>query len=210
MITPSPPRRLRAVTQLRPSQAAALIIRVLWALVPIVSVGTAAWVPSMVFALRRPRKRRAKIWFAVFLTGVAGFITLLIVVPGDRKSSGGGAQLFAGTYTVVYILGASVHAFIASKDPRPLRERSGAGSAMQGYSPTPWQPTPWQPTFLQHPQYGQLPQFAPQMHDGQQPPVGYSPPPAWPAPTRPPLDDTAAEVQAELRELRKMLDEGRA
>ncbi|MEV1006714.1 hypothetical protein [Streptomyces sp. NPDC049881] len=100
---PPPPRR----------DIRAEVLRWLFAVVPLLSLGVLSWVPFLHIATRRGRRSD---WLFATLYGVlsAGELTMLITIPSDNDSTAGA---IGGTYTVLLILGACVHAALTGYLP---------------------------------------------------------------------------------------------
>ncbi|MCZ7414702.1 MULTISPECIES: hypothetical protein [unclassified Streptomyces] len=202
----------------------ALVVRVLFASFPVWSLGMLAWVPSLRFAVLRSR---ALDW-AVF----AGFLTLSVLevvfaLALEDEPEGSNVSAAAGGLVLVLIIGATVHAVLGDRFPRPPAPyphhagpysgpRPGAapgvvpGAVPPGYGPGA------QPAAPPAPGYGYPQPPAVPLH---QQPTLYAPPPAasphTPPPasphTPPPAPAPAAQGQPEpqgrMRQVASELDE---
>lgn len=174
--TPYPPPSATA-------RAWSFVARVLWTAIPPGTLGLCGWVPA-VHAARRRRDPWGWWWLAGLVAAAVAEIVLVSVTPAKGK---GPTETLAGAFAVTYIIVASIYAWrwCGPDNPGPR-----------------WQPGP-------HAGYG-----------GEWMPAGYESPPRTPytVPTQPysaranvppvpaaAANDMAAEIQAELRELRGFL-----
>lgn len=164
--------------------------RVLWTLVPIGSLGLLGWVPPLRIALRR-KTPAAWLWLAGSAAGAALVIVLTSTVrqPGLKDTP----PTWVGAIELVNIISTAVYTGMAGKvltpKPGPTRLPPLTRDAY-GYGRYPGQPA----AYLSPP-----PIVAPPVVT---PPVVV--PPVVPSNA---VDAAAAEVQAELRELRDFLGE---
>ncbi|ONK13806.1 hypothetical protein [Streptomyces sp. MP131-18] len=99
---------------LRPRTGArALVVRWLFALFPIGSLGLLAWVPSLRFAVLRGRGTDWAV-FCLFCSLTVAEVVLISAVPDDESN----LSAFAGFYALAYLVGATVHAVRADRFPR--------------------------------------------------------------------------------------------
>ena len=194
----------------------AFVVRVLWTALPFGSLGLLGWVQALRVARRR---RTPKAWW--WLAGLAGATVvecLLVTLVPSKTEDGSGAA--AGGFVVTYIITASVYNWQQSSGmprlgarpgPYPLTATAWMPSPFEGGTPVvpvmmvPVSPTP-QPMAPMQVMPGQQPAAQPQepLQPVAQTPVAQTPVPQTQAP------DMAAEVQAELRELRGLLGGGDA
>ncbi|MDT0319608.1 hypothetical protein [Streptomyces millisiae] len=155
--------------------AAAIAVRVAFALIPTLSLGLLAWVPSLRFAIIR---RRNQDWavLGLFCALTAAEIILVAYIPDDADD---GLSALVGFYLVAYFIGATLHAVLADRFPRPTTP---------GYPAAP-PPTPYHPTG-----YGYPPAPAPVVA-----------PPVPPAPVEPRTSPRMRQVASELDELGEYL-----
>ncbi|MEE1929432.1 hypothetical protein V1J52_14780 [Streptomyces sp. TRM 70351] len=189
----------------------AMTVRLLFASFPVWSLGLLAWVPSLRFALLR---RRPLDWtvFGAFAVGVVLEILLLEFTP--EESSDSTASAMAGLYLVAFIGGATAHAIVADRFPRPVPVPPPYG---YGYP----QPGPPSGPHIAPPATGYgYPQAAapappapppglhqhPTVHAGPAPHVPAAPPPGPPGPApQPEPRDRMRQVASELDELDQLL-----
>lgn len=205
------------------------VVRVLWTALPFGSLGLLGWVQALRVARRR---RTPKTWW--WLAGLAGAAVvecvLLVVVPSNTKDDSGAA---AGGFVVTYIITASVYNWLNSKDMRRVRVRVGPYPV----APTAWMPSPFDgtPVMPVMPVMvvpvagaastpvagvavpGQVAMPGQPVARAQESAAPESAAPVSQAQRQPQLkeqgrgeSDMAAEVQAELRELRGLLGGGDA
>ena len=169
-------------------RARLFVTRTLWTAIPVATLGFLGWVPAVHIARRR-RTRSAWIWLAGLVAALVCEIVMLEVLPTR-------VQAITGGFTLTCIITATVYAWQGCGDDYPVARRPpypvyGAGWMPIGYESAP--PTPYPaPT---------------------QPYSAAMAVPATPAQTIPPVppvppaaaNDMAAEIQAELRELRGFL-----
>jgi hypothetical protein len=165
------------------ARAGSLVARILWTMIPFGTLGLCGWAPAVHIARRR-RTAESWWWLAALVAGTIGEIVLVSVVPQGH----GSGQFDAGLYVVSYLITASVYAWRGCGPERTVPPHLSAGygaawMAGQYGSATPASPT----TFV-----------APAT------PFSFAPatPPMPPAAS---ASDMAAEIQAELRELRGFL-----
>ncbi|MDT0346870.1 hypothetical protein [Streptomyces litchfieldiae] len=96
-----------------PTDAKTLIVRWLFALIPIGTLGLLAWVPSLRFAILRGRGIDWAV-FGLFCSLTAGEILLIAFVPDDESNY----SAFAGFYALSFFIGATIHAVRADRFPR--------------------------------------------------------------------------------------------
>ncbi|MEE1938526.1 hypothetical protein V1L54_03710 [Streptomyces sp. TRM 70361] len=124
--------------------AGGMVVRLLFAAVPLLSLGLLSWVPSLRFAVIRGRRADWAV-LAVFVVLTAVYVVLLVNVPANEpEGEEGTASLLAGLYMVLLFGGATVHAVLGDRFPRdpapyPLVGHSGPPSA--GY-PAPYAAAP--------------------------------------------------------------------
>ncbi|PJE95690.1 hypothetical protein CUT44_22280 [Streptomyces carminius] len=137
--------------------AGGMVVRLLFAAVPLLSLGLLSWVPSLRFALIRGRRADWAV-FAVSAVLTAVYVVLLFTVPEGGKDAEGTASLPAGLYMVLLFGGATVHAVLGDRFlrdpaayrtgrpvPYPLAGHPGPPPAAypQPYAaPVPFQPQP--------------------------------------------------------------------
>lgn len=189
----------------QPTTGGVVALRVLFALLPILSCGFLAWGTMLRLALvtRKPRD-----WWLLAASGVAEVMALALIgadptedASGWQGNAGAFGTLLNGLAVCIYYLVAEIRHFEALK----------AGPAAAGWYPPPVSPyvppqqqagpaygypPAAQPAPQQHPQHPQHPQ-----HQPQQPAPQQAPEPA-PAPTPPPR---IGQVRAELDELSELL-----
>ncbi len=195
----------------QPSTGGVVALRVLFALLPILSCGFLAWGTMLRLALvtRKPRD-----WWLLAASGLAEVVSLALIgadptpdASGWQGNAGAFGTLLNGLAVCIYYLVAEIRHFEALK----------AGSAAAGWYPPPASPyvPPQQqagpaygyppvartaPQQQQHPQHQTAPQQHPQ-HQPQHPAPQQGPEPA-PAPAPPPR---IGQVRAELDELSELL-----
>lgn len=180
--------------------------RVLWTLVPIGSLGLLGWVPPLRIAIRR-KTPAAWLWFA----GSAGAAVLIIVLVSTVRTSAiddtppgwvGWIELLNIIFTAIYT-GIATKALTPKPRPMPFspQAQDGYGNGYgygygynSGYGPQAGRPEDYRPTMPVA-----VPPVMPQQPVMPQPVVAPSAAQA-----------AAAEVQAELRELRDLLGESGA
>ncbi|MFE6104605.1 hypothetical protein ACFVQ4_32230 [Streptomyces laurentii] len=202
---PEPPQQQRSGVP-----ASVIVLRVLFALLPLLSLGLLTWGTALRIALMT---RRALDW-VLFVVSVVVFVVAMVLMPDEDDTSllgdlvVGGVLLCAVAFTAY---------FLVVDLRRPVRRRAPAASAagVAGAATLPpGYPQPFNPyarTVPQHPYppqpgYGYpQPQPQPQPHQHQPQPLPTAPPATSPAPT-PRID----QVRAELDELSDLLrkDEG--
>jgi hypothetical protein len=177
-----------------------LVTRILWTALPIGTLGLCGWVPALHIARRR-RTPASWWWLAALAAATVGECVLVWLVPSQEHGS---KETAAGTFTVTYLITATVYAW------------RGNGADLPVLRPAPYPGYgAWMPVG-----YGSAPP-APQASMPQPYPAAPGTPagsavfaaptaPAAPAAPIPPssaaaASDMAAEVQAELRELRGFL-----
>jgi hypothetical protein len=153
--------------------------RVVWTLVPIASLGLLGWVPPLRIALRT---RTLAAWLS-FAGSAAGTVLVIVLVSTVRKAPGSkdNPSAWVGMIETLYIIAIAVYTGIATKvlTPKP-RLKPLPPQVQNAYG--------WYP--------GQPPAYPPS-------PPNVAPPIVAPRA----VDAAAAEVQAELRELRDLLGE---
>ncbi len=178
--------------------------RVLWTLVPIGSLGLLGWVPPLRIAFRR-KNATAWLWFA---GSAAAFVLVIVLTSTVRVSDVDNTPpTWVGLVEILNIIFTALYTAVASKalTPKP--------------KPAPVPPAAWDVPGRGYGYgygYGYAPAPAPAPAAGYgyggypAPPQAYptAPPVAEPSSARP--NDVAAEVQAELRELRDLLGESAA
>jgi hypothetical protein len=158
------------------TRAQTFVSRFLWTTIPFLTVGILGWVPALHVARQR-RTARAWWWFWGLLAATAGEFLLVELVPAKGSAWG----TFAGAFCLVYIITATVYAWKSCVALPPL---SGPPPQYPDYPNTVWISS------------GAAPIPAPTIQASTVSPsaAGYSA-----------ASDMAAEVQAELRELRGLL-----
>jgi hypothetical protein len=118
---PGEPARPGAATQLGAGRRGSVLRPILWALVPIWSIGFLSFVPFLAYAVIQ---RRAKDWavFAAYLAATVAMIVALAAVNSNSSASAG-----VGGFIVVLAGCAAVHAAILF---RPSRGVSSLGASM--------------------------------------------------------------------------------
>ena len=172
--------------------------RVLWTLVPIGSLGLLGWVPPLRIAFRT-KSAAGWLWFA---GSAAAFVLVIVLTSTVRVSDVDDTPpSWVGVVEILNIIFTALYTALASKVLTPKPKPAPAPAAAwdlpgrgYGYVPAPV-PAP-------APGYGYGGYPAPQQA---YPPA---PPAAEPSAARP--NEVAAEVQAELRELRDLLGESAA
>lgn len=181
--------------------------RVLWTLVPIGSLGLLGWVPPLRIAFRR-NTPAAWLWLAGSVVGIVLICVLVTTVrsaPNLKDSPPG----WVGVIEIIYIISTAVYTGIATKvlTPKPrlmpppvqVRESYDRGyDRGYGYGRYPGQPA----AHLPPPPVDVLPVDVPTVI------VPSAVAPRVVAPNA--VDAAAAEVRAELRELRDFLGESAA
>jgi hypothetical protein len=186
----------------------ALVVRILWTMLPFGSLGLFGWAPAL--SIARRRRTRAAYWWLGALSGSAVLeVVLLVVVPSKNAGAAGTA---AGTFVVAFIGTASVYAWRGKGDP-PLPRRPH----VYGYPLTYQYPVAVPATAMLPSPFDQTPAPAPRPAPTPAPtptrlfPAAPTLPPVPPpVPSTAPASDLAAEVQADLRELRGLLGGGDA
>jgi len=181
----------------------------LWTTVPTISLGLFAWAPAVHIARQR-RTSDAWWWLATFVASTITEVVLVEVVPTD---AGGVEGALPGVFLLAYLITASVYAWRGC-GPRPAapsmypaayvdawHQPTHPGSAQPMPTPMPTHAAMHAPAPMPTPAPGYMPAPAP---------MPTAPPTmaasgAWPGTTPPADDNMAAEVQAELRELRGFL-----
>ncbi|MER5761391.1 hypothetical protein [Streptomyces sp. NPDC002082] len=193
----------------QPSTGGVVALRVLFALLPILSCGFLAWGTMLRLALvtRKPRD-----WWLLAASGVAEVVFLALIgedptpdASGWQGNTGAFGTLLNGLAVCIYYLVAEIRHFEALK----------AGPAAAGWYPPPASPyvPPQQqtgpaygypPVAQTGPQQHQQPHQQPHQHQHPQPqqPVPQQAPEPAPAPTPPPR---IGQVRAELDELSELL-----
>lgn len=169
--------------------------RVLWTLVPLGSLGLLGWVPPLRIAFRK-KTPAAWLWFAGF---AAAFVVIMVLAGTVHGSAEDDTPDWIGDVEVFNMIITALYTAIASKALTPKPK-----AAL--FPPQP----------LDFPGYGYghrpVPAPAPGYGYGGYPaaPAAYPPasPVAGPVPAGP--NAMAAEVQAELRQLRDLLGESAA
>jgi len=163
-----------------------LTARILWAAIPFWTVGIAGWAPAVHIARRR-RTRAAWWWVAALAASTVAEFVAVELIP---RNADFGESFIGDTVVLGYLITATVYAW------------RGCGPDLPVLRPVP-QPQPW---------HGAVPTTAP-------PPPPPPPPPSPTALTTPTTPtaipavptgssaahDMAAEIQADLRELRGFL-----
>ncbi|WP_431780766.1 hypothetical protein [Streptomyces chumphonensis] len=209
---PSPPPYRRG------PGGAAIVVRLLFASFPVWSLGMLAWVPSLRFAVLR---RRPLDWavFALFLALSVLEIVLALATPDDPDSDLGVAM---GGFALALIIGATTHAVLADRFPRPPAPYAGyapyptppaagghpgappataAGYGYPGPVPPPGPAAPHQQPTVYAPPPGPPPgPSAPTP-----PPASTAPPASTPPPGRPAPPARMRQVASELDELDALL-----
>ncbi|WP_370370573.1 hypothetical protein [Catenulispora sp. GP43] len=168
--------------------------RVLWTAIPFWTVGICGWVPAVHIARRR-RTARAWWWVAAFVGAMVAEFVVVELIP---KNANTWESLIGDTVVLGYLITATVHAWKGCGPGLPAL-RPAAEQPWYGQSPLP-AATPVPPTHL-YPATFVAPGFAP---------TATSAAPVVPPVTAAAAHDMAAEVQAELRELRGLLGGGDA
>ncbi|MEY9860016.1 hypothetical protein ABH935_005650 [Catenulispora sp. GAS73] len=163
-------------------RAGSFVARVLWTVIPVVSVGLLGWVPA-VHVARRRRTPASWWWLAGMVAGMVGECVLVYLVPGDKH---GNAEAGAGAFALSYLITATVYAWRGC-GPGPARRRPEAAPYPNPYP---------------HPGYGSA--AWPPAAFGSAPSTPY-PAPVVPAVPAAAAHAMAAEIQADLRELRGFL-----
>ncbi|MFE7414063.1 hypothetical protein [Streptomyces laurentii] len=200
---PEPPRQQRSGVP-----ASVIVLRVLFALLPLLSLGLLTWGTALRIALMT---RRALDW-VLFVVSVAVFVVGVVLMPDEDDTSLLG-DLVVGS-VLLCAVGFTAY-FLVVDLRRPARRRAPAASAAgvagaatvpPGYPPpfNPYARTVPQHPYPPQPGYG-YPQSQSQPHQPQPQPLRAAPPATSPAPT-PRID----QVRAELDELSDLLrkDEG--
>ena len=179
--TPYPPPS--AVVRVR-----SFVTRVLWTAIPFGSLGMCGWVPA-VHAARRRRSPLGWWWLAGLSASAVLEIVLVSVSPGKGN---GPAETSAGAFAVTHIITASIYAWrwCGPDDPGPQWQPGPYAGYGGGWMPAGYESQPPTPYTL--------------------PTQPYSPPSVVPPVPAAAANDMAAEIQAELRELRGFLGGGDA
>lgn len=204
-----------------------VIRRVLWTLVPIGSLGLLGWVPPLRIAFRR-KTPAAWLWFAGSAVGIV-LVAVLATTVREAPNLKDTPPAWVGGIEILYIIGAAVYTGIATKALTPKSRPTLPPTQVQepyayaygwypeqpaAYLPPPPAAAPPSATWpIVAPPGATSPVIAP--HIMTPPVVAVSPsavPPSAASPIVAPnaVDAAAAEVQAELRELRDLLDESAA
>jgi hypothetical protein len=198
-----------APPQPRPAaRGLAIGLRVLFVVLPVVTLGTGAWGSMLRLALVLRRPVDWVLMPVVAVIGVGGFI-LVGISPDDESSW----QINVGVCCLMLCMFATpVYFLIADiRGARAARRPQAAGPAQARVHPHPYAPGP----TLRAPATGAIP-TGPGIPGG--PPYGYgqqpaaaSVPPAPPVPSVPPTGPRIHQVRAELDELSDFLrkEEGR-
>jgi len=170
------------------TRARGLAARILWAAVPFWTVGIAGWAPAVHIARRR-RTREAWWWVAALAASTVAEFVVVELIP---KKANVEESFIGDTVVLGYLITATVYAW------------RGCGPDLPALRPVP--PQPW---------YGAAPTVAPMPFPGPAPLSAPAPTPtAAPTATAAILaapagsgaaQDLAAEIQADLRELRGFL-----
>ncbi|MEY9903922.1 hypothetical protein ABIA35_000128 [Catenulispora sp. MAP12-49] len=192
------------------ARAGSLAIRVLWTVIPFGTLGLAAWVPALHIARRR-RTTKAWGWLAANVAGTVGECVLVATVPANGHGSAGDAGTGAGFYCVAFFIAATVYAWRGCGPglPKPVRRPVAYGGYGAAWSQTLPYPNP-NPNPNPNPMAATAPAFYPVNAPGPGPlsaPVAAPAVPLVPAAAAHDMaaQDMAAEIQAELRELRGFL-----
>jgi hypothetical protein len=197
----------------QPNRAVVIGLRVLFTVLPIVTLGVAAWGSVLRLALMRRRRLDWALLPVVAVLGIGGFILIGASDEDSTRSNVGAAGIFACMLAVpVYFLVADI-----------LWSSSGADRAARAAYGQPMPPHPYTTGTLHGAARGPIPgpPATPPAMTGMtgtpgQPQYGYGPhvpqppqPPATPAPQTPPA--RINQVRAELDELSDYLrkEEGR-
>lgn len=179
----------------RPSTGSVVTLRVLFALLPVLSCGLLAWGTMLRLALvtRRPRD-----WWLLGASVVTEFFWVLLSGLDPTPDNSGWQANVGASLTI--LTGLSVTAYFLAADIRH-HAVGGAGQPAAWYPPP---PAPYVPQQHQHQQPHPQPQ---QPQQPQAPAYGYPPasqqvPEPAPAPTPPPR---IGQVRAELDELSELL-----
>ncbi|MEZ0106670.1 hypothetical protein ABH920_000651 [Catenulispora sp. EB89] len=180
----------------RGTRTRGLAARILWAAVPFWTVGIAGWAPAVHIARRR-RTREAWWWVAALAASTVAEFVVVELIP---KKANVEESFIGDTVVLGYLITATVYAW------------RGCGADLPALRPVspPVPPQPW---------YGAAPTIAPMPFPAPAPMSAPAPTPApaatvAPTPTAAILaaptgsgaaQDMAAEIQADLRELRGLL-----
>jgi hypothetical protein len=174
--------------------------RFLWTTIPLLSGGLLGWVPALHVARRR-RTPKAWWWFAGLLQGTVVECVLVVMQPTNSTTGHGDTGNFAGAFSLASIITATAYSWISCKALPPLPD------PYAGYANTMWMPTKPEGTPYPAPSPTvTVPPGTPGPSFPSAPPVAPVPAPPAPAPAAATAaSEMAAEVQAELRELRGFL-----
>lgn len=168
------------------------VMRLLWTLIPFGTVGLCGWVPALHIARRR-RTPASWWWLTGLVAGMVAEVTVVELIPKNTNFLG---SLTGDTVVIGYLITATVYAW------------RGCGPGLPALRPVspPWSgPVPGYPAAPGYPSTLVGP-TAPATPSAAFPPIQPMPPvsPVSPVPAAA-ASDMAAEVQAELRELRGFL-----
>ncbi|UGY91834.1 hypothetical protein [Streptomyces gobiensis] len=190
---PPPPYRPRVGTR-------GMAVRLLFAALPLVTLGLASWAPSLRFAIIRKRPLDWAV-FALSVVLTIVYIVLLVVVPDDPEGKNM-SSFWAGLYIMLLICGAVTHAILADRFPRTPAPHSAPHPAPAGYG---YPAVGYPPPFPQsQPQPQPQPQAQPQSQPQPQPQSQPQPQPQS-QPQPPPQSSRMRQVASELDELDALL-----